>query len=85
MTGYVTGVEKEKKQFTIHVVQNVLHSKVVTHINVIACMDCSARARHGKERLPEVGNFVSFMGSVLFFEDDVVFMHVDDIGCIIVF
>lgn len=85
VTGFVTCVDETKKSFVVHVVQDVLVGKVLTHIDVHACMDCSTRARHGKEELPQIGNFVSFMGSVLFFEDDVAFVHVDDIGFVICF
>ena len=85
VTGFVSGLDQVKKQFMIRVVQKVLESDVLTHINVVACMDCSARARHGNQDLPHIGNFVSFMGSVLFFEDDVAFVHVDDVGFVIQF
>ena len=85
VTGFVTRVDETKKSFIVHVVQNVLMGKVFMHIDVHACMDCSTRTWHGKEELPQISNFVSFMGSVLFFEDNVAFVHVDDIGFVICF
>lgn len=83
--GFMTGMENDKKQFLIHVMQNVLQSKVLTHINMVACMDCSACTWHGRDHLPQLGNFVSFMGSILFFKDDIALMHIDDTSCVIVF
>lgn len=85
VTGFVNSVDRVKKQFTIRVVQNVLEREITTHINVIACMDSSARMRYRKRALPQIGNFISFMGSVLFFEDDVAFVHVDDVGFVLSF
>ena len=85
VTGFVTHVDETKKSFIVHVVQNVLVSKVLTHIDVHTCMDCSMHSQHGKEELLQIGNFVSFMGSVLFFENNIAFVHVDDIGFVICF
>lgn len=85
VTGYIKHVDRVKKTFTVRVVQKVLKSEITTHINVIACMDSCARTRHRKLALPELGNFISFMGTVLFFEDDVAFVHVNDVGFVIPF
>lgn len=85
VTGFVTSVDQVKKQFTIHVVQKVLAREFTTHINVVACMDCSSRARHHEGTLPKIGDFISFMGSILFFEDDVAFVYVDDVGFVLQF
>ena len=85
VAGYVTGVDKVKKQFTMHMVQKVLVSEIATHINVVGCMDCSAHTQHGKGEVPKIGNFVSFTGSVLFFKDDVMFMHVNNVSHVITF
>ena len=85
VTGYVTHMDSVKKTFSIHVVQKVLQSEITTYINVIACMDSCARTCQRKSALPEIGNFISFMATVLFFADDVAFVHVTDVGFVIHF
>lgn len=85
VTGFVTSVDQVKKQFTIHVVQKVLASEFTTHVNVVACMDCSSRTRHHGGTLPKIGDFISFMGSILFFKDNVGFVYVDDVGFVLQF